>query len=40
MTDVFRHKSSWRDGKILGGYLFHAVFAVLAMWLLLKAVAA
>jgi hypothetical protein len=40
MADVLRGKSSWRSGKIMGGYMFHAVFAVLALWMLMKAVAA
>jgi hypothetical protein len=40
MADVFRGKSGWRSGKVVGGYLFHAVFAVLALWMLMKAVAA
>jgi hypothetical protein len=40
MADVFRGKSSWHSGKIIGGYVFHAVFAVLAILLVMKAVAA
>jgi hypothetical protein len=39
MADVFR-KSSGLSLKVLPGYLFHGVFAVLALWLVLKALGA
>ncbi len=37
MAGVFRGKMSGSDPKMLPGYLFHGVFAVLAVWLCLKA---
>ena len=40
MADVFRGKSSGLSLKLLPGYLFHAVFAVLALWLVFKALGA
>ena len=39
MADVLR-KSSGFSLKLLPGYLFHGLFAVLALWLFLKAVGA
>jgi hypothetical protein len=38
MAEVFRGKLS--NGKALPGYLFHGVMAVLALWLVMKAVGA
>jgi hypothetical protein len=40
MADVLRGKTSWCSPKVLPGYLFHGVCAVLALWLLMKALAA
>jgi hypothetical protein len=40
MADVLRGKTSWFSLKSLPGYLFHGVFAVLALWLLIKALGA
>lgn len=37
MADVFRGKSSGFSGGTLFGYAFHGVTAVLALWLLAKA---
>jgi hypothetical protein len=35
MSEVFRGKMS--NVKAMPGYLFHGIFAVLALWLVLKA---
>jgi hypothetical protein len=40
MADVFRGKYSGLSLKLLPGYLFHGVFAALALWLVLKALGA
>jgi hypothetical protein len=40
MADVFRGKVSGLSPKMRPGYLFHGLFAVLALWLVLKAVGA
>ena len=40
MADVFRGKVSGLSPRLLPGYLFHGLFAVLALWLALKAVGA
>jgi hypothetical protein len=40
MADVFRGKSSGLSLKMLPGYLFHGVFAVLALWMVMKALGA
>ena len=37
MADVFRGKYSGLSLKLLPGYLFHGVFAALALWFVLKA---
>lgn len=37
MADVFRGNVSGLSPKLLPGYLFHGGFAVLALWLLFKA---
>jgi hypothetical protein len=37
MADVFRGKVSGLSPKLLPGYLFHGLFAVLAVWMVLKA---
>jgi hypothetical protein len=38
MADVFRGKVSGRSPSLLPGYAFHGVTAVLALWLVMKAV--
>jgi len=40
MADVLRKKTSALSPKMYPAYLFHGVTAVLALWLLMKAVAA
>ena len=40
MADVFRGKSSGLSLKILPGYLFHGVYAVLALWMVMIALGA
>ena len=40
MADVFRGKYSGLSLKLLPGYLFHGVFAALALWSVLKALGA
>ena len=40
MADVFRGNSSGLSLKMLPGYLFHGVFAVLALWMVMKALGA
>jgi hypothetical protein len=40
MADVFRGKTSGFSLTLLPGYLFHGVFAVLALWLAAKALGA
>jgi len=40
MADVFRGKYSGLSLKLLPAYMFHGVFAVLALWLVLKALGA
>jgi hypothetical protein len=40
VADVFRGKSSGLSPKMLPGYLFHGVFAVLALWMVMKALGA
>jgi hypothetical protein len=40
MADVFRGNSSGFSPKMLPGYLFHGVFAVLALWMVMKALGA
>ena len=40
MSDVFRGKVSGLSPKLLPGYLFHGFFAVLALWLAVKALGA
>ena len=40
MADGFRNNKSFIAGEIWAGYSFHAVFAVLGTWLLLRAVGA
>jgi hypothetical protein len=40
MADVFRGRTSGLSLKMLPGYLFHGVFAVLALWMAMKALGA
>jgi len=40
MADVFRGKNSGLSSTALGGYAFHGVTAVLALWMLMKAIGA
>jgi hypothetical protein len=40
MADVFRRKVSGLSPKMWPGYLFHGLFAVLALWLVMKALGA
>jgi hypothetical protein len=40
MADVLRGKTSGFSAKLLPGYLFHGVFAVLALWLVMKGLGA
>ena len=40
MADVFRGKTSGLSPKLIPGYLLHGVFAVLALWLVFKALGA
>jgi hypothetical protein len=40
MADVFRGKTSGLSPKLIPGYLLHGAFAVLALWLAFKALAA
>jgi hypothetical protein len=40
MSDVIRGKQSGLSLKILPGYVFHGAFAVLALWLVFKALGA
>jgi hypothetical protein len=40
MSDVFRKRTSGFSLSLLPGYMFHGVFAVLALWLLAKALGA
>jgi hypothetical protein len=40
MAEVFRTKVSGVSPKMWPGYLFHGLFAVLALWLVIKAVGA
>jgi hypothetical protein len=40
MSDVFRGRTSGLSLKLLPGYIFHGVFAVLALFLVLKALGA
>jgi hypothetical protein len=40
MSDVIRGKRSGLNPLILSGYLIHGVFAVLALWLVFKALGA
>jgi hypothetical protein len=40
MAGVIRGKNSGFSPAVLGGYLFHGVTAVLALWLLSKAIGA
>jgi len=40
MADVFRGKYSGLSLKLLPGYLFHGVFATLALWFVFKALGA
>jgi hypothetical protein len=37
LADVFRGKTPGLSLKLLPGYLFHGVFAVLAVWMVIKA---
>jgi hypothetical protein len=37
MADVFRGRVSGLSPKLWPGYLFHGLFAVLALWLVTKA---
>jgi hypothetical protein len=37
MADVIRRKTSGLSGAALGGYALHGVTAVLALWMLMKA---
>jgi hypothetical protein len=37
MAGVIRGKDSGVSPAVLGGYLFHGVTAILALWLLVKA---
>jgi hypothetical protein len=36
MADVFRGKVSGVSPKLIPGYLFHGLFAVLALWLAIQ----
>lgn len=36
MTDVFRGKNSGWSAAALGGYAFHGITAVLALWLAMQ----
>jgi hypothetical protein len=40
MSDVFRGRQSGFSLKMLPGYIFHGAFALLALWLVMKAVGA
>jgi hypothetical protein len=40
MAEVFRHKISGVSPKMWPGYAFHGMFAVLAVWLAMKALGA
>jgi len=40
MADVFRTKVSGLSPKMWPGYLFHGLFAVLALWMVMKAIGA
>lgn len=40
MSDVIRGKKSGFNPLILGGYVVHGAFAVLALWLVFKALGA
>jgi hypothetical protein len=40
MADVFRGKTSGRSPAVLAGYAVHGAFAVLALWLVFKAMGA
>jgi hypothetical protein len=40
MADVFRGKSKGFSLSLLPGYLFHGLFAVLALWFVFKALGA
>ncbi len=40
MADVFRGKASGLSPKVLPGYAIHGVTAVLALWLVTKALGA
>jgi hypothetical protein len=40
MTDVFRNKISGLSPKMWPGYLFHGLFAMLALWMVMKALGA
>ena len=40
MADVFRGKTSGMSPKLIPGYLLHGAFAVLALWLVFKALGA
>jgi hypothetical protein len=40
MSDVIRGKKSGLSPAILAGYVVHGAFAVLALWLVFKALAA
>lgn len=40
MTDVFRGKVSGVSPKLWPGYIFHGLFAVLALWMAMQALGA
>jgi hypothetical protein len=40
MAEVFRTKISGVSPKMWPGYLFHGLFAVLALWMVMQAVGA
>jgi hypothetical protein len=40
MADVFRRNVSALSPKLWPGYLFHGLFAVLAVWFVFKAIGA
>jgi len=40
VTDGFRQRKSFLTGDIWSGYAFHAVFGVLGVWLIMRAVGA
>jgi hypothetical protein len=40
MADVIRGNTSGFSPKLLPGYLFHGVFAVLALWMFIRALGA